>query len=123
MGSLLRPSLANAFLSHHEQNWLDSCPFEYRPFYYWRYVGYIFVLFKSSDYLKPFPCYLNFCHVNKLFFLEIEQNNKISFLDVNVICEQGKFMTSVYRKPIFSSVTPILIAFHPIPTKLVWFTL
>ena len=31
--------------------------------------------------------------------LETEQNNKISFLDVNVLCEQGKFITSVYRKP------------------------
>ena len=37
------------------------------------------------------------------FTLEIEQNNKISFLDVNVICEQGKFITNVYRKSTFSS--------------------
>ena len=113
MGSLLRPSPANAFLSHHEQNWVDSCPLEYRPFYYWQYVGYIFVLFKSSDYLKPFPSYLNFCHVNKPFFLETEQNNKISFLDVNVICEQGKFMTSVYRKPTFSSGYNYFDSFSP----------
>ena len=38
MGSPLGPSLANAFLAHHEQNWLDSCPLEYRPSYYRRYV-------------------------------------------------------------------------------------
>ena len=25
MGSPLGPSLANAFLAHHEQNWLDNC--------------------------------------------------------------------------------------------------
>ena len=31
MGSPLGPSLANAFLPHHEQNQLDSCPLEYRP--------------------------------------------------------------------------------------------
>ena len=27
MGSLLGPSLANAILADHEQNWLDICPF------------------------------------------------------------------------------------------------
>ena len=29
MGSPLRSSLANAFLAHHEQNWLDSCLLDY----------------------------------------------------------------------------------------------
>ena len=36
--------------------------------------------------------------------IETEQNNKISFLDVNVICEQGKFVASVNRKSTFSGV-------------------
>ena len=48
MGSPLGPSLAH--LAHHEQNWLDSCPLEYRPLYYQRYVDDIFVLSKSSDH-------------------------------------------------------------------------
>ena len=39
-----------------------------------------------------------------LFTIETEQNKKISFLDVNVINEQGKFITTVYRKPTFSGV-------------------
>ena len=34
MGSPLGPSLANVFLTHHEQDWLDSSPLEYRPLYY-----------------------------------------------------------------------------------------
>ena len=38
------------------------------------------------------------------FTIETEQNNKISFLDVNVICEQDKFTTSLYRKRTFSGV-------------------
>ena len=36
------------------------------------------------------------------FTVETEQNNKMSSLDVSVICEQGKFATSVYRKETFS---------------------
>ena len=34
MGSLVRPSLVNAFLAYHEQDWLNRCPLEYRPLYY-----------------------------------------------------------------------------------------
>ena len=33
------------------------------------------------------------------FTIETEQKHKISFLDVNVIREQGNFTISVYRKP------------------------
>ena len=46
MGFQLRPSLANEFLGHHEQNWLDSCPLEYRVSYYRRYVYDIFLDFQ-----------------------------------------------------------------------------
>ena len=96
MGSPLGLSLADAFLVHYEQNWLDRCSLEYRPSYYRWYVDNIFVLFKSSDHLKRFQSYLNPCHVNMSLTIETEQNSKISFLDINVICEQGKFITSVY---------------------------
>ena len=48
MWSPLGPSLAH--LAHREQNWLDSCPLEYRPLYYQRYVDDMFVLSKSSDH-------------------------------------------------------------------------
>ena len=104
MGSPLGPSPANAFLVVHEQDWLDSCPLEYRPLYYRGYVDDIFVLFKSSDHLKWFQSYLNSSHVNLPFTIETEQNNKISFLNINVIRDPGKFITSVYRKPTFSDV-------------------
>ena len=123
MGSPLGSSLANAFLTHHEQDWLDSSPLEYRPLYYRRYVDDIFVLFKSSDHLKRFQSYLNSCHVSMSFTIETEQKNKISFLDVNVIREQGEFITSVYGKPTFSGVYTHFDSFYLIPTKLVSFTL
>ena len=113
MGSPLGPSLANAFLTHHEQDWLDSSPLEYRPLYYRRYVDDIFVLFKSSDHLKRFQSYLNSCHVSMSFTIETEQENKISFLDVSVIREQGEFTTSVYRKPTFSGVYTHFDSFLP----------
>ena len=47
------------------------------------------------------------------FTIETGQNNKISFLDVNVICEQSKFITSIYRKPTFSGVCTHFDSFVP----------
>ena len=51
--------------------------------------------------------------------IETEQNNKISFLDVNVIGEQGKFIRSVYRKPTFSGVHTHCDSFIPDIYKIV----
>ena len=104
MGSPLGPSLANAFLSYCEKNRLNNCPQEFKPVFYRRYVDDIFILFKSNDHLKYFQNFLNSCHINMSFSTETEKENKLLFLDVEVICEQGKFTTTVYRKPTFSGV-------------------
>ena len=48
-----------------------------------------------------------------LLNVETEQNNKIPFLDVNAIREQGKFITSVYRKPAFSRLYTLFDSFLP----------
>ena len=71
MGSPLGSSRANTFLAHHEENWLDGCPLEYRPLYYRLHIDDIFALFRSSDHLKQFENYLNSCHVNMIFTIEI----------------------------------------------------
>ena len=72
--------------------------------YYRRYNNGIFVFFKSSDHLKQFQSYLNYCHINVSYTIETEQNNKLSYLDANVSHEQGKFVKNDCRKPIISSV-------------------
>ena len=77
---------------------------ECSPLYYWRYVDDIFGLFKSCDYLKRFYSYLNFCHANMSFTMKTEQNKKISFLDLNVLRQQGKLTTNVSLKLTFSGV-------------------
>ena len=73
MGSPLGPSLANAFLSYHEKNWLNSCPQGFKPAFYRRYVDNIFVLFKSNDHLKYFQEFLNSCHINMSFSMQTKQ--------------------------------------------------
>ena len=113
MGSPLGPSVANAFLSYREKNWLSSCLQGLKPVFYRRYVEDIFILFKSNNHLKYFQDFLNFCHINMSFSMETEKENKLSFLDVEVIREQGKFTTTIYRKPTFSGVYSNFESFLP----------
>ena len=47
------------------------------------------------------------------FSMETEKENKLSFLDVEIIREQGKFTTTIYRKPTFSGVCSNFKSFLP----------
>ena len=98
MGSPLGPSLANAFLCHHETKWLNDCPKKFKPVFYKRYVDDIFVLFKRPEHVKPFVDYMNSKHKNINFSFETEKDEQMPFLDINVFHENGKFVANVYRK-------------------------
>ena len=47
------------------------------------------------------------------FTVETEQNNKLLLLDFKIICEQTKYITSVYRKPTSSGVYTHFDSFLP----------
>ena len=117
MGSPLGPTLANAFLSHHEKTWLENCPPAFKPVFYRRYVDDIFLLFKKPDDLPKFQSYMNSCHSSISFSFEAENCNKMSFLDVEISRENDKFAISVYRKPTFSGVYTHFDSFVPLPFK------
>ena len=116
MGSPLGPSLANAnaFLCHHEIKWLNDCPDKFKPVFYKRYVDDIFVLFKRPEHVKPFVDYMNSKHKNINFSFEMEKDGQMPFLDVNVFRENGKFVTTVYRKETFTGVYTNFSSFIPL---------
>ena len=45
--------------------------------------------------------------------IETEKESKLSFLDVEIIREQGKFTITIYRKPSFSGVYTNYQSFLP----------
>ena len=104
MGSPLGPTLANIFLCHWEEIWLEKCPKQFRPLYYRRYVDDTFLLFASESHVKKFLVYLNSRHGNMNFTFETEVDNKLPFLDVLVSREGHSLITSLYRKPTFSGL-------------------
>ena len=88
MGSPLGRSLASTFLSYHEKNCLNNCWQGFKPVFYQHYVDDIFIL-KSIDHIKYFQDFLNSCHINMLFSMETEKENKLSFLDVEIIRDKA----------------------------------
>ena len=96
--------MVNIFLSHHEENWLNKCPINFKPSFCRRYVDDIFALFKSSESADLFSKYISSKYQNINFTVEKENVGSFSLLDVKICRKNGKFVTSNYRKPTFSGV-------------------
>ena len=116
MGSPLGPTLANIFLCHHEEIWLNCCPAQFKPVYYKRYVDDTFLLFRDEDHIKKFDKYLNSRHVNMRFTYQIESDKSLNFLDV-FIQRNDDFVTSIYRKPTFSGIYSHYDSYLPLTYK------
>ena len=56
------------------------------------------------------------------FSMDTEKENNLSFLDVEIIREQRKFKTTIYRKPTFSGVYSNLVFYRHF-INLVWYVL
>ena len=73
------------------------------PLFWNRYVDDTFTIIHNKDSANEFLHYLNSCHSNIKFTIELEQNNAIPFLDILVTRNQNNtFMTFIYRKKTFT---------------------
>ena len=71
------------------------------------------MLFESSESADSFREYMSSKHQNINFTVEKENVGSLSFLDVKICRKNGKFVTSVYRKPTFSGVFTNYESFIP----------
>ncbi|XP_069983762.1 uncharacterized protein [Penaeus vannamei] len=94
MGSPLGPTLANIFMCHNEEIWLNNCPSDFKPVHYFRYVDDTLLLFRSLEHINKFLEYLNNKHPNTKFTCDVENN-----VSRNVSRNDNSFVTSVFRKP------------------------
>ena len=60
---------------------------------------------------------MNIKHKNILFSYEAEKDGVMSFLDVNIFREKGKFVTNVYRKETFTGVHTNFFSIIPLEYK------
>ena len=100
-----------------ENKWLKDCPHSLKPVFCRWHVDYIFALFSSLDEAEKFKKYsksiVSSKHPSINFSLEKENNGRLSFLGINIVCEKGKFVTNIYRKKTFSGVYTNFNSFIP----------
>ena len=75
-----------------------------KPSFYRIYGDAIFVSFESPESTHSFLEYISSKHQNINFTVEQKNIGSLLFLDVKICRKNGKFVTSVYRKPTFSGV-------------------
>ena len=103
MGSPLAPILANLFMAHHEESWIENFP-DSKPLFYSRYVDDVFAVFNSENEAVTFFNYLNEQHHNIKFIMEKEVGKKLAFLDVFIDVSSNQIRTSVFRKEPFTGL-------------------
>ena len=104
MGTPLAPVLANLFMGYHGKRWIDEYPGT-PPLYYRRYVDYIFAIFNSKYDASTFFYYLN-RHKNIKFTMELENQGKLSFLDVFIdnSLNSSSFITNAFHKTTYTGL-------------------
>ena len=107
LGSPLGSSLANAFLSFHEQIRLNDCPEDFKSVYCRRYVDDIFALFRSPDHLEKFTYCLNSKHKNIKFTYKKESNNSLPFLNILISRPTNQLLVRYILTSIVSFMTNI----------------
>ena len=98
MGSPLGPILANIFVGAMEEKLFSQTT---KPPVYFRYVDDVFAVFNNKQESVELYHRLNQLHQSLKFTTENESDNCLAFLDVLVSRENGRFTTTVYRKPTF----------------------
>ena len=114
MGSPLVPALANIFVGYQEAKLFLNIK---KPLIYY-YIDDTFVVFENEDDCKKFLSLLNSLHSSLCFRFKKELNSSLLFLNILVEKHKTGFITSVYRKPTFTSQYMHWNSFSPIKQKI-----
>jgi len=117
MGSPLVPVLANLFMGHHENTWLET----YRAskiLFYRRYVDDTFCVFATEQDALLFFDFINTRHSNIRFTMEKEVDHKLPFLDVFIHNHSPGPTTTVFRKKTFTGLLTNYFSFTALSYKI-----
>ena len=81
---------------------MESCPIQFLPKYYRRYVDDSFFTLEHKDHVKKFLRHMNSRHRNIQFTFDEQSNEKILFLDIFITKSDNKLVTSSHRKKVCS---------------------
>ena len=115
MGSSLGPALANIFVGYYKNKLFTSVE---KLLLYTCYVNDTFTIFRSEAKADKFFTALNFLHSALKFTTEKEVNQTLPFLDVKIEKDNGQFLTSINRKPTFTSQSICWDSYGPSKRKI-----
>ncbi|XP_023725557.1 uncharacterized protein LOC111874349 [Cryptotermes secundus] len=119
MGSPLSSLMAEVFLQHFEQRKVKLLLEDKRIIYYNRYVDDIIMIYNRS---KITPQYIldqfNKQNNNLQFTLNEEDNNQITYLDLQLTNNHGQVRMEIFRKPTSTDTTINNKSCHPKEQKL-----
>ena len=123
MGSPLSSTLADIFINKvfepliTRDNDYDITFGTYILRFFTRYADDILACFNSESEAISFLEYLNSLHPSLKFKIELEQLDKLPFLDILIIKSNSSIVTTVYRKPTHSGVLTHFNSYVPFRYK------
>ena len=116
-GSLLVPVLANLFMGHNENIWLETYRAS-KTLFYRRYVDDTFCVFETEQDALLFFDFISTRHPNIRFTMEKEVENKLPFLDVFIHNHSPGPTTTVFRKKTFTGLLTNYFSFTALSYKI-----
>ena len=114
MGSPLSPIIADLVLQDLEEKALQSLDFP--VLFYCRYVDDV-VCSVPSDKIEQVLFSFNSIHPRLQFTIEKSLNNRLNFLDVTLIVNEGRIIFDLYHKPTSSGRYLNYLSQHPVCQK------
>ena len=91
MGSPLSSSISEIFLQHIEENNIENIKKQFNIIFYGRYVDDILIVYNNDDDLsQEILDKFNSLHPKIQYTVETELNNKINYLDLQIIKSNKK---------------------------------
>ena len=98
IGTKMAPPYAILFMADLEEKFLESSPL--KPYVWWRYIDDIFLIWEhGKENLLKFLDSLNNCHPTIKFKAECISQDRVNFLDVDIIRCGERLTTDLYVKP------------------------
>jgi hypothetical protein len=119
MGSAISGIIAEIFLQYLENKHLNQLLDEKSIIFYTIYVDDLFLIYSTDrTNTEKIHDYLNNLHPNLEFAPTIEENNRISFLDLLITRQPSAIEIDIYRKPTATDTTINYTSKHPTEHKL-----